>query len=86
MKKGFVSGDIFEARLITFKGQTLFSHGFCFHPVEMEKFILGEIKKIRNQDKARQTKLILQLAAMKLKHLRYQHINIKHIYTFDPKF
>ncbi len=83
---GFVKGDIFEARLIPFKGGFEFSRGFCFHPIEMEKFILGEIKKVRYQDGSRQTKLILQLAAMKLKHTRYQHINIKHIYTFDPKF
>jgi hypothetical protein len=83
---GFVRGDLFEARLIPFKGSFEFSKGFCFHPAEMEKFILGEIKKVRYQDKGRQTKLILQLAAMKLKHTRYQHINIKHIYTFDPKF
>lgn len=83
---GFVSGDIFEARLIPFHGSYEFSRGFCFHPVEMEKFIMGEIKKVRYQDQSRQTKLILQLASMKLKHTRYQHINIKHIYTFDPKF
>lgn len=86
INQGFMRGDIFEARLIPFKGTYEFSRGFCFHPVEMEKFILGEIKKVRYQDKGRQTKLILQLAAMKLKHTRYQHINIKHIYTFDPKF
>ncbi len=83
---GFMNGDIFESRLIPFNGTYEFSKGFCFHPVEMEKFIMGEIKKVRYQDKARQTKLILQLSAMKLKHTRYQHINIKHIYTFDPKF
>ncbi len=83
---GFMKGDIFEARLIPFKSTFELSRGFCFHPVEMEKFILGEIKKVRYQDHARQTKLILQLASMKLKHTRFQHINIKHIYTFDPKF
>ena len=83
---GFQQGDIFEARLIPFKGSFQFSKGFCFHPVEMEKFILSEIKKVRFQDKSRQTKLILQLSSMKLKHTRYQHINIKHIYTAEPKF
>ncbi|MGE4232602.1 MAG: hypothetical protein AB7F43_04660 [Bacteriovoracia bacterium] len=86
INQGFMNGDIFEARLIPFRGAYQFSRGFCFHPVEMEKFIIGEIKKVRHQEKARQTKLILQLAAMKLKHSRFQHINIKHIYTFDPKF
>lgn len=83
---GFSKGDIFEGRIIPFKGGYEFSRGFCFHPVEMESFIMGEIKKVRFQDKSRQTKLILQLAAMKLKHLRFNHIHIKHIYTFSSKF
>jgi hypothetical protein len=83
---GFARGDIFETRIIPFKGGYEFSRGFCFHPVEMESFIMGEIKKVRFQDKNRQTKLILQLSAMKLKHLRFQHIDIRHIYTFNSKF
>jgi hypothetical protein len=86
INRGFSRGDVFEARLIPFMGGYEFSRGFCFHPAEMESFILGEIKKVRFQDKKRQTKLILQLAAMKLKHLRFQHIDIHHIYTFDSKF
>jgi len=85
-KQAFMKGDIFEARLIPFKKEYIFYNGFCFHPVEMEKFIVSEIKKVKHQDKSEQTKLIQQLAAMKLKHSRYQHINIKHIYTFTPKF
>lgn len=83
---GFARGDVFEARIIPFKGSYEFSRGFCFHPVEMRSFILNEIRKVRFQDKSRQTKLILQLAAMKLKHLRFQHIDIRNIYTFDSKF
>jgi hypothetical protein len=86
INRGFARGDIFEARIIPFKDGFEFSRGFCFHPIEMESFILHEIKKVRFQDKGRQTKLILQLAAMKLKHLRFQHIDIRHIYTFDSKF
>jgi len=83
---GFARGDIFEARVIPFQGGFEFSRGFCFHPVDMEPFILGEIKKVRFQDQSRQTKLILQLSAMKLKHLRFSHIDIKHIYTFQSRF
>lgn len=86
INQGFARGDLFEARLIPFKGRYEFSRGFCFHPIEMESFILNEIKKVRYQDKSRQTKLILQLSSMKLKHLRFQHIDVKHIYTFDSKF
>ena len=86
INRGFARGDIFEARIIPFRGTYEFSRGFCFHPVEMESFISGEIKKVRFQDKSRQTKLILQLSSMKLKHLRFQHIDIHHIYTLQSKF
>jgi hypothetical protein len=86
INQGFARGDIFEARIIPFKSGFEFSRGFCFHPVDMESFIIGEIKKVRHQDKGRQTKLIMQLSAMKLKHLRFQHIDIKHIYRLDSRF
>ncbi len=86
ISRGFARGDVFEARLIPFKGRWEFSRGFCFHPKEMESFILTEIKKVRFQDKNRQTKLILHLAAMKLKHLRFQHIDVRHIYSFESRF
>ncbi len=84
--RGFSRGDLFEARLIPFRGNYAFSKGFCFHPSEMEGFILGEVKKVRHQDKSRQTKLILQLSSMKLKHIRFPHIDISHIYTLESRF
>ena len=83
--RAFTRGDIFEGRIVPFKGELEFSKGFCFHPTDMESFILSEIKKVRFQEKARQTKLILQLAAMKLKSERFNHIDIRHIYTFDSR-
>ncbi len=86
LKSGFTQGDIFEARLIPFKGHYEFSKGFCFHPIEVQSFILGEIQKVKFQDKSQQTKLILQLASMKLKQVRFQHIDIRHIYCFNSKF
>lgn len=86
INKGFARGDIFEARLISYKNEFQFSRGFCFHPADMESFITNEIKKVKYQDKSRQTKLILQLSAMKLKHLRFPHIDIRHIYKFESRF
>ncbi len=83
---GFTKGDIFEARIIPFQDVNNFSRGFCFHPKEMESFILNEIKKVRHQEKGRKNKLILQLSSMKLKHQRFQHIDVRYIYTFDSKF
>ncbi|MBN21791.1 MAG: hypothetical protein CL678_10955 [Bdellovibrionaceae bacterium] len=84
--KGFSRGDIFEARIIPFKGNYEFSKGFCFHPAEMSSFIINEIKKVRHQDRTKHQKLILQLSSMKLKHMRFNHIDVKHIYSFDSKF
>lgn len=86
MNQGFTRGDVFEARLIPFRGTFEFSRGFCFHPVEMSAFIEGEIEKVRNQDRNRQTRLILQLASMKLKHLRFNHIDIRQIYSLESRF
>ncbi len=86
INKGFARGDIFEARIIPFQGSNEFSRGFCFHPAEVVPFISGEVKKVRFQDKSRQTKLILQLSAMKLKHVRFPHIDVRHIYKFESRF
>jgi len=86
INQAFSRGDIFEASLLKYKGEFEFSKGFCFHPMEMRGFILGEIKKVRYQDKGKHTKLIFQLSNMKLKHQRYQHIEVKHVYRFDSKF
>jgi hypothetical protein len=86
MQQGFSRGDIFEARLIPFKGVYEYSKGFCFHPQEIKGFIVNEIKKVRFQEKAKQTKLILQLSAMKLDHLRFHHIDVKEVYSPKSKF
>ncbi len=85
-KVAFSTGDIFEGRIFPHEGKWHFTQGFCFHPVEMRSFILGEIKKIRFQEKSRHLKLILHLAQMKLKHQRFSHIDVKHIYVFNSKF
>ena len=86
LKHAFSRGDIFEGRIFPTDGKWSLAQGFCFHPVEMRSFIMGEIKKIRFQDRSRHLKLILQLAQMKLKHQRYAHIDVKHIYGFNSKF
>jgi hypothetical protein len=86
LKQAFSRGDIFEGRIFPNGSTWHFARGFCFHPIEMRSFIVNEIKKIRFQDRSRHLKLILQLAQMKLKHIRYAHIDVKHIYGFDSKF
>lgn len=85
-KAGFSRGDLFEARLIPDGDKFLFANGFCFHPKEAEKFIEAQMKKIRVEDSAQRTKLLLKLGMMKNKHTRFPHIDIQYIYTMTPKF
>lgn len=86
INRGFSMGDIFEGRIISFRGSYEFSQGFCFHPVEVKSFIHAEIKKVRFQEKSRHTKLILQLSSMKLEHLRHPQIEVSKIYSFQSRF
>jgi hypothetical protein len=86
LKQAFSKGDIFEGRIFPNQNAWHFARGFCFHPIEIRPFIVNEIKKIRFQDRSRHLKLILQLAQMKLKHQRFAHIDVKHIYGFNSKF
>ncbi len=83
---GFSKGDVFEARLVPQGKIWVFANGFCFHPKDAFKFIAEQMKKIRDEDHAQRTKLMLQLRQMKTKHLRFPHIDVKHIYTLTPKF
>jgi len=85
MEQGFSKKDIFEARIIPYRGHFEFSQGFCFHPLEMQSFILKEIKKVRYQEKSRHTKLILQLSQMRLNQLRFSHIDVQEIYKHGSK-
>lgn len=83
---GFSKGDIFEARLIPDGKKFVFANGFCFHPKEAYKFIETQMKKIRDEDRAQRTKLLLKLTQMKNKQRRFPHIDINFIYTLTPKF
>lgn len=86
---GFDTGEFFEARLIPHESGFVFSSAFCFHPVEVSKYILKEIKAVRktaegSQDQAREA-LIVKLFQMKCKHERYKHLKLKDIYSNDSK-
>lgn len=85
-KAGFSKGDVFEARLVPEGKSYVFANGFCFHPKEAFKFIESQMKKIREDDVAQRTKLLLKLGQMKNKQHRFPHIDAQYIYTLTPKF
>lgn len=85
-RAGFSKGDVFEARLVPEGKAYVFANGFCFHPKEAFKFIESQMKKIREEDTAQRTKLLLKLGQMKNKQRRFPHIDVQYIYTLTPKF
>lgn len=86
---GFNKDEYFEARLIPHDGGFVFSNSFCFHPAEVGKFILKEIKRVNKLPEEEQAlareELISRLFKMKHKHEQYKHLDIHNIYSNDSK-
>lgn len=82
---GFNTDEIFEARVIPYNGGFVFAQGFCFHPPEVKKFILKEIKKVKHLDATQQEELMFRLLKMRYKHEQYRHIRVEYIYSNDQK-
>jgi hypothetical protein len=82
---GFSNEEIIEARLVPIGDNFHFTKGFCFHPQEAKKFILKEIKKVKQLEQSEHDALMMKLLKMRYKHEQYAHIRIDYIYTNDPK-
>lgn len=82
---GFNPDELFEARVVPLGKNNIFTKGFCFHPSQARKFILGEIKKIRFLESEQHEALMLRLMKMRYKMDQYKHIKLEFIYTNDPK-
>ncbi len=78
-------GDLFQGRIIPVKGRNTFGIGFCFHAPETETYIRSEIKKIKNMDRNYHVNLMMRLALMKIKTEEYPHVEIKYIYSKEPR-
>lgn len=82
---GLRSDEIFEARLIPVKNHSkdnwVFMRGFCFHPLEARKYILGEVKSHRKDPDLNPEDLMLKLAKMNMRTDQYKHVPIAKIYS-----
>lgn len=47
----FNSDDLFEGRLIPYKGKYYFTDNFCYHPKPTSGFILSKVKSLRASEK-----------------------------------
>jgi hypothetical protein len=86
---GIDKGQIFEARLFPKEITFVFSKSFCFHPVETNRFIWKEVKKIKKlkdaEYKEAKESLILRLFRMRYGHQFYKHLKVEDVYSNDSK-
>ena len=87
---GFQRDEYFQARL--FKEGDFFQFGpaFCFHPGPASRYLNKEIKRFRKlkeeaERASERASLLLKLFKMKYKLQQYKHVDVKDIYSDDPK-
>ncbi len=83
---GLDKGDLLEARLLPFGGELFFSGAFLYHPREVRKEILAEVKRLKKEagrgGSPDVAAFLDQLARMALKLERYRNVRLESIYDF----
>ncbi len=83
---GLAKGDLLEARLLPNQGRLLFSGAFLYHPQEVRKLILAEVKRLKKEaGKERLPDVdafLALLSRMAFKLERYRNVRIESIYDF----
>jgi hypothetical protein len=83
---GLVKGDILEARLLPFDGRLFFSAAFLYHPQEVRKAILNEVKRRKKQAGKGNLpdieEFLATLSRMAFKLERYRNVKVESIYDF----
>jgi hypothetical protein len=83
---GLDKGDLLEARLLPFDGRVFFSGAFLYHPQEVRKTILAEVKRLRKAagkgNLPDVDDFVAQLSRMALKMERYRNVKVESIYDF----
>ncbi len=86
---GLDKGDLLEARLLPFGGALYFSGAFLYHPREVRKGILAEVKRLKKEAGKGGTPDVAaflgQLARMAMKLERYRNVRLESIYDFSPE-
>ncbi len=86
---GLDKGDLLEARLLPFGGELFFSGAFLYHPREVRKPILAEVKRLKKEagkgGSPDVPAFLGQLARMAMKLERYRNVRLESIYDFSPE-
>jgi hypothetical protein len=78
---GLDKSDIFEARLLPFGDKLHFSNAFVFHPKEVKKFVVAELKTFKEQGPPKPTGVVHRLAYLRLKFDRFRRVDAAKIYS-----
>lgn len=86
---GLEKGDLLEARLLPHEGKIFFSGAFLYHPAEVRKTILAEVKRLKKSaaksgSEADAKAFIARLSRMAFKLERYRNVRVESIYDFRP--
>jgi hypothetical protein len=83
---GLKKGDLLEARLLPFDGQLFLSGAFLYHPPEVRKPILSEVKRLKKAAGKGQLpdveSFIALLSRMAFKLERYRNVKVESLYDF----
>jgi hypothetical protein len=84
---GLEKGDLLEARLLPHDGKLFFSGAFLYHPAEVRKAILAEVKRLKKDASKAGTEpdakgFIALLSRMAFKLERYRNVKVESIYDF----
>jgi hypothetical protein len=86
---GLEKGDVLEARLLPFEGSLFFSGAFLYHPHEVRRSILSEVKRRKKAAGRGGTLdvagLLALLSRMAFKLERYRNVRLESIYDFTPE-
>lgn len=87
---GFQRDEYFQARIYKEGDVFQFGPAFCFHPAPASRFLLKEVKRIRKtkdleEKQTEKASLLLKVFRMKYKLSQYKHVDVKDIYSADPK-
>ncbi|HVO18525.1 MAG TPA: hypothetical protein VMU15_04670 [Anaeromyxobacter sp.] len=86
---GLERKDVLEARLLPFEGCLYFSGAFLYHPREVRRAILAEVKRRRKAagrgGAPDVVGLLALLSRMAFKLERYRNVRLESIYDFSPE-
>lgn len=82
---GIEKDTIFETRMFDLEGTKYFANYFIFHPQQVNKQIIQQIKLIRKAPKLIPN-LIIKLHHFHTKFENYRNMDIRFIYHFDKQF